>query len=323
MTSRRSVFSKIHVLVQPHTWIPFLLQWFKRAFKSQCALWNIADSVEDLDWDSGVVKAAQGALRICIFVGLHFSPLFYIKAWELANQTPRVKGYGARGEKDPPGKGMSRCGSLFPHIHSIFFCRTCQSCRTGCGQMHIRPTRMVRQSVHGYTDSVFFSNMLSCLGYLWGIRYIHTPPLRQLLLTNDLPGLLLLLSVESFGKAAPFCISPAAVNFMLLCRMKWEKKPQFKHGPVLQNTSSITNTLSLWFISGPWAISPHTGSLFIIFNYTGRASVSANTRWALLLQSPSRQKSEGGGGGILRYTCKQISMHMVCVCSLKDVALLT
>lgn len=146
------------------------------------------------------MKAAQGALRICIFVGLHFSPLFYIKAWELANQTPRVKGYGARGEKDPPGKGMSRCGSLFPHIHSIFFCRTCQSCRTGCGQMHIRPTRMVRQSVHGYTDSVFFSNMLSCLGYLWGIRYIHTPPLRQLLLTNDLPGLLLLLSVESFRR---------------------------------------------------------------------------------------------------------------------------
>lgn len=243
------------------------------------------------------MKAAQGALRICIFVGLHFSPLFYIKAWELANQTPRVKGYGARGEKDPPGKGMSRCGSLFPHIHSIFFRRTCQSCRTGCVQMHIRPTRMVRQSVHGYTDSVFFSNMLSCLGYLWGIRYIHTPPLRQLLLTNDLPGLLLLLSVESFGKAAPFCISPAAVNFMLLCRMKWEKNPQFKHGPVLQNTSSITNTLSLWFISGPWAISPHTGSLFIIFNYTGRASVSANTRWALLLQSPSRQKSEGGGEG--------------------------
>lgn len=128
---------------------------------------------------------------------------------------------------------------------------------------------------------------------------------------------------RKFQKAAPFCISPAAVNFMLLCRMKWEKKPQFKHGPVLQNTSSITNTLSLWFISGPWAISPHTGSLFIIFNYTGRASVSANTRWALLLQSPSRQKSEGGGGGILRYTCKQISMHMVCVCSLKDVALLT
>ena len=79
---------------------------------------------------------------------------------------------------------------------------------------------------------------------------------------------------------------------LILCYcVEWngKKKTQFKHGPVLQNTSSITNTLSLWFISGPWAISPHTGSLFIIFNYTGRASVSANTCWALLLQSPSRQ----------------------------------
>lgn len=60
-----------------------------------------------------MVKAAQGAFLICIFVALHF----YIKERELANQTSRVKGYRAGGEKNPPGKDMSRCGSISLHLH--------------------------------------------------------------------------------------------------------------------------------------------------------------------------------------------------------------
>ena len=35
----------------------------------------LRDSAEDLDSDSRVLKAAQGAFLICIFVALHFSCL--------------------------------------------------------------------------------------------------------------------------------------------------------------------------------------------------------------------------------------------------------
>lgn len=73
---------------------------------------SLRDSLEDLDSGSRVVKPAQGVFLICIFVALHFD----IKVWEAANQTSRVKGHRAGGEKDPPGKGMSRCGFPFPHI---------------------------------------------------------------------------------------------------------------------------------------------------------------------------------------------------------------
>lgn len=129
--------------------------------------------------------------------------------------------------------------------------------------------------------SAFFSSMLWCLDYFCGLCYTHIPPLQQLLVTKDVSWLLLALSVKKFRSdtnAAPFFL--AVVN-LCCCAERNRETPCLNMVVFYKPHHRLVNSVTLIY---KWSMS-NWGSLFIIFNYAERTSVSANRWWFSLLQT--------------------------------------